>query len=143
MIFKSVKNCSGRCIICGDDLEFAGIKPVACDKPLCVFSVEQYGLGVDIESELKKHPDIVDLLITLAYGACQAVSSFNPFDPYPDGIEAKVINKDTGKETKYDFKRKGEMDNSKVVRIEKKKKFLILNLKKRQMYLINIQQLLN
>jgi hypothetical protein len=37
------------------------------------------------------------------------------FEPYPDGIEAKVIS-ENGKEIKYDFKRKDELDNSKVVR---------------------------
>jgi len=114
LIEDTVKNCSSRCVICGDKLSFAGIKPVACDKPICVFSYEHFGLGVDIESEIIKHPDIVDLEICLCYAACYAGGSFNPFEPYPDGLETKVIDKISQKEIKYDFKRKDEMDNSKV-----------------------------
>jgi hypothetical protein len=34
-----------------------------------------------------KHPDIVDLMITLAHAACTAAKNdFNPFEPYPIGL---------------------------------------------------------
>jgi hypothetical protein len=109
LLEETVKHCSANCLICGDSLPHAGIKPVVCDKPLCLFSYEQYGLGVDLESEIIKHPDIVDLMVTLCNAACSAQGSFNPFNPYPEGIEVKL------KEKTFNFKRKNENDNSKVV----------------------------
>jgi len=112
-IEDTIKNCASRCVICSETLSFPGIKPVACDKPLCVFSYEQYGLGVDIESQILKYPDLVDLSITLALSATE-VGTINPFEPYPEGLEITVIDKTTNKETKYDLKRKDENDNSKI-----------------------------
>jgi hypothetical protein len=80
---------------------------------LCCFSNEQYGLGVDVESEIIKNPDLVDLMITMCFAACNATSSnFNPFDPYPAGIEVSVIEKEKTKV--YNFKRDDKNDNSKV-----------------------------
>eukprot|EP01080_Neovahlkampfia_damariscottae_P006918 gene6918-11081_t len=107
-----IKNCSAHCIICGEKLPYAGIKPVVCDKPLCLFSHEQYGLGVNIESEIIKHPDIVDLMVTLCHAACSSQgNSYNPFKPYPEGIEVKSKSK------VFNFNRKDEFDNSKVLEV--------------------------
>jgi hypothetical protein len=50
MIEKVVKHCPENCLICGNELSYAGIKPVVCENPACIFSYEQYGLGVDVES---------------------------------------------------------------------------------------------
>lgn len=33
----TVKNCPAKCLICADDLHFAGIKPTVCEKQLCIF----------------------------------------------------------------------------------------------------------
>lgn len=118
-IEDTIKNCASRCVICGEDLAYAGIKPVACEKQICVFSYEQFGLGVDIESQILKYPDLVDLSITLALAACE-VGTINPFEPYPEGLEAIVKNKDTGKEVKFDLKRKDENDNSKIKEVLEK-----------------------
>jgi hypothetical protein len=112
-IEDTIKNCASKCVICGDALAYAGIKPVACEKAICIFSYEQFGLGVDIESQILKYPDIIDLSITLAIAACE-IGTINPFEPYPEGLEVTTKNKDTGKETKYDLKRKDENDNSKM-----------------------------
>jgi hypothetical protein len=57
-----------------------------------------------------KNPDIVDLMITLCFAACNSNSTkFNPFEPYPNGIEIKDNNNKT-----YNFKRDNKNDNSKV-----------------------------
>ena len=56
-----ITHCAEHCLICGSKLAFSGVKPIVCEKPSCIFSYEQFGLGVDIESEIMKHPDIVDL----------------------------------------------------------------------------------
>jgi len=109
-----IKNASGKCVVCGEKLSWPGIRPVACSKPLCILSYERYGLGVDIESEVKKHPEVVDLLITLAHSACNGSSSWNPFDPYPEGLQVTVVDEKSKKEKSYDFKRSGELDNEKV-----------------------------
>jgi hypothetical protein len=89
-----MKTCPSKCRICGNDLPYVGLKPSVCDNQLCIFrfvkkswiclsiSHEEFGLGVDLESELKKNPDIVDLMISMAYAACQSANSnFNPFNP--------------------------------------------------------------
>lgn len=102
-------------MICGKKLAYAGVKPVVCENQQCVFSYEQFGLGVDIESEISKHPDIVDLMITFGYCACFGTKQdFSPFEPYPSGIELKLVDKESGKTTTYDFKKSNETDVSKV-----------------------------
>ena len=52
-------------------------------------------------------------MITFCYAACSNQGgSFNPFKPYPEGIEVKIKGKT------FDLKRKDEFDNSKVVRYD-------------------------
>lgn len=114
MIENIIKNCPEHCIVCHSKLDYAGVKAVCCEQAICIFSYEFYGLGVDIESEIVKHPDIVDLMITLAYAACQVnTKGFCPFEPYPM-MEVEITDKETGKKTKYDFKMSNENDASKV-----------------------------
>jgi len=72
------------------------IKPAVCGDDLCVHSHEQYGLGADVCSEIKKSPDVVDLLISFCYGI--AGGDVRRFNPYPLGVEAKRKDQD-GKET--------------------------------------------
>jgi hypothetical protein len=73
---ESIKSSPGRCIICSEALSHLGLKPTVCDSPLCVFSHEQYGLGVDLESMIKKSPEIVDLLITMCCAASYNQSNY-------------------------------------------------------------------
>jgi hypothetical protein len=89
----TIKNCASKCIICGKDMPFVGVKPTVCDSTLCVFrykitistndlSHEQYGLGVDLESSIKQYPDIVDLMISMGVAAADSTNPyFNPFEP--------------------------------------------------------------
>lgn len=81
---NTIKSSPSYCIICGGPMSYVGLKPTVCEKSLCIFSHEQYGLGVDIESAIKQEPEIVDLLITMCYSASEAPSNgkFNPFSPY-------------------------------------------------------------
>src|SRR5690606_9544416 len=94
IIDNAMRTCPSKCRICGNDLPYTGLKPSVCNNRLCVFrfvqnlvnpytnSHEEFGLGVDLESELKKNPDLVDLMISMAYAACQSSNSrFNPFNP--------------------------------------------------------------
>ena len=77
-------------------MPFEGLKPTVCSKQLCIFRHEQFGLGIDLESEIMKSmklrfkiktkiskgPDIVDLMITMAYTAATAEDGkFDPFLP--------------------------------------------------------------
>jgi len=60
-------------------------------------------------------------MITLAFSACtSSKNNFNPFDPYPLGIETKFVDKTTEKTIIHDFKRTSETDNSKVKQILEK-----------------------
>jgi hypothetical protein len=50
MFEKVVKHCSENCLICGNELSYASVKPSFCENPVCAFTYEQYDLGFDIES---------------------------------------------------------------------------------------------
>jgi len=92
-IEHTIKTCASKCLICGKDMSFVGVKPTVCDSTLCVFrfklkfyinflSHEQYGLGVDLESSIKQFPDIVDLMISMGVAAANSTNpKFNPFEP--------------------------------------------------------------
>jgi len=102
-------------MICDDNMSFEGIRPTICSKSLCIFRHEQFGLGVDLDSEIENHPDVVDLMITMAYTASLAeTNSFDPFNPFPSGVEVKYKDKFTQEEITYDFLTNGQNDHSKV-----------------------------
>jgi poly [ADP-ribose] polymerase 6/8 len=116
----AIRESPNHCIICSGKLPHLGLKPTVCDSPLCVFSHEQYGLGVDLESMILKSPEIVDLLITMCYAACSQQqlgyhrSNFNPFDPFPRGLEIKVKNEKTGQIDVLSFMKGDDRDNKSV-----------------------------
>jgi len=93
-ILERVDNCTKTCIICDGPLPFQMIKPAVCDRNLCVHSHEQYGLGADVASELRDNPPVVDLLISFCYAISQG--DHRRFNPYPIGVEAKVLDMSTG-----------------------------------------------
>ena len=110
-----IKSSPQYCIICEQTLPFEGLKPTVCDSPLCVFSHEEYGLGVDLESAIKKYPEIVDMAITMTYAASNAFSSrFNPFNPFPISIEVKLKGPNGTVITHNFLTPTGERDNQKV-----------------------------
>jgi hypothetical protein len=45
------------------------LKPTVCDKSLCLFSYNQYGLGADLASEIRNAGNIVDILISFTVAA--------------------------------------------------------------------------
>jgi len=99
-------------------MSYIGLKPTVCEKNLCIFSHEQYGLGVDIESAIKQEPEIVDLMITMCYSASEAPTSgkFNPFVPFPH-LEVKLKNQDTNQVEIYNFFTANEQNDNAKVRI--------------------------
>src|SRR5690349_2679262 len=86
LIFK-LQNCTKDCIICDSPLDFQMVKPTVCERKLCLFSHEQYGLGADVASTITHYPDLVDLLISLTSAA--ALGDVRRFTPFPEVIEVK------------------------------------------------------
>jgi hypothetical protein len=82
-------------------LKIKSLKPTVCNKPLCLFSHEQYGLGVSLDIMLQQQPDVIDLLITLCSSAAQSSGgNFNPFEPFPEievNFKGKTLSFEKGK----------------------------------------------
>jgi len=109
-----ILTCNDHCLICGKKVKYPGLKPTVCLKKLCLFTHEQFGLGVDLETEIVDRGDIVDLLITFAYSAAlnNINTNFDTFTPFPSGVEVKTKNK-KGKEVTYDFMNGEKNDHQK------------------------------
>ena len=58
-------NLGSRCCVCGDPLAVVGLRPTACDKEVCQFSLEQFGVGTSVTQEIKRDPMAADLLVSL------------------------------------------------------------------------------
>lgn len=58
-----------RCLLCHRELPWVGMKPSICKSPLCKMGNEGFGLAFDLRQELIDAPEVVDLLITMAYCA--------------------------------------------------------------------------
>eukprot|EP01127_Copromyxa_protea_P024518 TRINITY_DN9710_c0_g1_i1.p1 TRINITY_DN9710_c0_g1~~TRINITY_DN9710_c0_g1_i1.p1 ORF type:complete len:642 (+),score=89.81 TRINITY_DN9710_c0_g1_i1:180-2105(+) len=80
-----INNCKTNCILCDCKLDFPMLKPSICENPLCSFGYEQFGIGIDISSELRSNAEVVDLLISFTYAASQA--DYRRFLPFPKHIE--------------------------------------------------------
>jgi hypothetical protein len=109
-----VLNSSKRCMICDDKILAEGLRPTICPKTLCTFRCEQFGLGQDLESDIENSPEVFDLMITMAYSASTSDGSFDPFIPFPSGVEVKIKEKYSDRETTYDFLKNGVNDKPKV-----------------------------
>jgi hypothetical protein len=83
---RQIQHCTSSCVICQGALPFAGIKTAICDKELCQHSMENYGLGVDVVSELNRHPVVCELLICLTLNAASVANGgrdvLNPMCPF-------------------------------------------------------------
>lgn len=64
-----LKTINERCLLCHRDLEWIGMKPSICKRRLCQLGNEGFGLAFDLAQELRDAPEVVDLLITMAYCA--------------------------------------------------------------------------
>jgi len=54
-----------HCIVCRDLLYEPGVKPTACSKELCQFSLSRIGVGNKVYQELERDPKAADLLIVV------------------------------------------------------------------------------
>lgn len=85
---EKLLQCNLRCLICDRALDYAGLKPSVCARPVCIMGqctttaatlerregdgdiddvllgYEEFGLGFDLGKELKEKPEVVDLLIS-------------------------------------------------------------------------------
>jgi hypothetical protein len=70
-----------RCLICNAPHPLELQKPTICSNQLCSFQFTSFGLGVDVEREIVRSPEIVDLLICFT-----AAGTLQPerFSPFPD-----------------------------------------------------------
>ena len=69
---KVLLNGNKFCMICDNELAFAGLKPTICSDRFCQWRHDQIGLGFSLSSEILNRPDIVDLLISMTYSASNA-----------------------------------------------------------------------
>ncbi|CAN0479390.1 unnamed protein product, partial [Ectocarpus sp. 12 AP-2014] len=65
-----LRNANNRCLVCDDKIEgFLPAVPMVCQKDLCVMSSEEMGCGTDVESQVLRKGETVDLLIDLFWMA--------------------------------------------------------------------------
>ena len=79
------------------------LKPSICDSQVCMFSHEQFGLGVDPAAEIAAEPEVVDLLISFSK-ASAAQGDPRRFNPFPTSIEVKWKDPKTGHDITKRFK---------------------------------------
>jgi hypothetical protein len=58
-----ILNAHKKCLICDSDMKVIGFKPSICDKDLCGYSYETFGVGVDLKGEIMSQPELWDLQI--------------------------------------------------------------------------------
>eukprot|EP00698_Gefionella_okellyi_P025751 TRINITY_DN951_c0_g1_i3.p1 TRINITY_DN951_c0_g1~~TRINITY_DN951_c0_g1_i3.p1 ORF type:complete len:315 (-),score=58.56 TRINITY_DN951_c0_g1_i3:790-1734(-) len=85
-----VRTCNQRCIICDQPLQHAGLKPSICDRALCNFSYEQYGLGSDLATEIRYAPELIDMLISFCAASLFGANPEANFDPFPFGVRSML-----------------------------------------------------
>jgi len=66
---KELKTVGERCLVCNCPIDHSGVRPVVCSKELCTMGYEELGVGLDVEMELVRDPNVVDLQISLLYSA--------------------------------------------------------------------------
>eukprot|EP01084_Bolivina_argentea_P092270 166024_1 len=73
-ILKQLLNSTQNCMICGEHLQYPGLKPTICMSPFCQFRLLEIGLGGgdngwSLGSEILGNDDICDFLICFACAA--------------------------------------------------------------------------
>eukprot|EP00752_Nemacystus_decipiens_P012584 g11144.t1 len=69
-IANKLRNANKRCLVCDDKIEgFLPAVPIVCPKEFCRWRSEQMGSGTDVESQVAKKGDTVNLLIDLFWMA--------------------------------------------------------------------------
>lgn len=81
-----------RCLICDDPIDHVGLKPVICNKDICMMAYEEMGVGLDVTAELIRDPDTIDLLLTVLYAAAHGGRIELCFpEPVFDGVVNKAL----------------------------------------------------
>ncbi|KAI8819192.1 uncharacterized protein EV422DRAFT_535429 [Fimicolochytrium jonesii] len=118
------------CLVCHKRTlsDFEPLKPYVCSADLCTHQFLQLGLGPSIELEVMHHPDVVDLLVSLAYTAALS-SSLTPF-PHGVGVEqvsqhdggtARIVSKVGGSMTVQCYGRCTTLRESDVIQFRHRK----------------------
>ncbi|CAN0444527.1 unnamed protein product, partial [Ectocarpus sp. 12 AP-2014] len=69
-VIDKLRNANNRCLVCDDKIEgFLPAVPIVCQKDLCGMSSEEMGCGTDVESQVLRKGETVDLLIDLFWMA--------------------------------------------------------------------------
>lgn len=102
-IIDKIMNCTNNCMICDKLLDIPMLKPSICDNQICVFSHEQFGLGVDPAAEIASEPEVVDLLLSFSK-AVAASGDPRRFSPFPSNIEVRWKDPVTSMEIVKKFK---------------------------------------
>jgi hypothetical protein len=76
-------NCSNYCPICDHKHECEGLKPIVCAKPDCVWRYEELGLGANVNAEIARAPEVVDLMISLACAGVNSGRGETILEPFP------------------------------------------------------------
>jgi hypothetical protein len=73
------------CVICDRPPLFSAamIKPSVCPRELCAFSFSQLGVMSEAADEIATDAEVVDLLVSIARGACASARRETIFDPFP------------------------------------------------------------
>jgi len=95
LVLERFPDISKYCSICGEkSVDIPSVKPFCCSNHLCQFQFMYVDLNGELEDILLLEPDVVDLLIQLAYVAAW----HNNLSPYPDclsGDDAKSVKNST------------------------------------------------
>lgn len=87
-----LKTVNERCLLCHGPLSFAGMKPSICKSNLCKLSNEGLGLAFDLAQEIIDAPEVVDLLITMAYCATVDNGGSNMNFVIPIDVAVNVVS---------------------------------------------------
>eukprot|EP00752_Nemacystus_decipiens_P012577 g11138.t1 len=86
-IITKLRNANKRCLVCDDKIQgFLPAVPIVCSKELCVMSSEDMGCGTDVESQLVKKGETVDLLIDLFWMAMEGGGSRTDL-AFPEAVQ--------------------------------------------------------
>ena len=78
-----------HCCVCGAKLKEPSVKPSICDKQLCNLSFTNLGVGTSLLQELRRDPQVADLMIS-----CFATALGTQFlNPAPPGFNHKELKK--------------------------------------------------
>lgn len=90
-----IMTCNQHCLICGNPVDHVGVRPVVCSNELCIMGYEELGVGLDLQSEIHRFPDIVDLMFQFLWSA---VNGGRIECLYPQGLHCSDMTFDNNKD---------------------------------------------